>query len=277
MARDRANINTNIWVDNDWRGLDDDEQRLYMLLMTHPTLSYAGVADWRPGRLAAMSRSGSRERVELAAKGLQSQRFVFIDDDTEEILIRSFLRHDGLLKQPKLAVSMANAFGSIASNEVRMVVVHELKRLHDEHPDWKAFGVPQVEGLLKLEGKDMASFTHSFTPPLTLAVTPNVTQGQALPTATATTTATSTVVEGSGEGRQKPKRKLPASWVPNDAHKEYSRSEGINLDFQAERFRTHAEANDRRIVNWDSAFKNWLLKAERTKQGPTTHNPLWDQ
>lgn len=197
MARDRANINTNLWADSDWRDLDDAEQRLYMLLMTHPSLSYAGVADWRPGRLAAMSRNGSRQTVELAAKGLQAQRFVFIDEDTEEILIRSFLRHDGLLKQPKLAVSMANAFGAVASREIQMVIVHELKRLHSEHPEWKAFEVAQVKVLLKLEGKDMADFTPGFTPALTLPFTAEPAQAQALPTSTATTTATSSKEDSS--------------------------------------------------------------------------------
>lgn len=273
MARDRANINTNLWTDADWRDLDDAEQRLYMLLMTHPSLSYAGVADWRPGRLAAMSRDGSREAVELAAKGLQAKRFVFIDEDTEEILIRSFLRHDGLLKQPKLAVSMANAFGAIASRGIQMVVIHELKRLHAEFPDWKAFEVAQVQGLLKLEGQDMSSFTQGFTPSFTL----NADQAQALPTSTTTSTTTSTVVEGSGEGRKKPTSRLPALWAPNEAHTQYAKDEGIALDFQAERFRTHAEANDRRLVNWDAAFRNWLLKAERTNKTKPTANSPWNK
>jgi hypothetical protein len=244
-----------------------------MLLMTHPSLSYAGVADWRPGRLAAMSRNGSREGIELAAKGLQAQRFVFIDEDTEEILIRSFLRHDGLLKQPKLAVSMANAFGAVASREIQMVIVNELQRLNTEHPEWKAFEVAQVRVLLKLEGKDMANFTHGFTP----SFTPEPAQAQALPTTTSTSTTTSTVVEGSGESRKKPAIRLPASWAPTEAHTQYAETEGIALDFQAERFRTHAEANDRRIVNWDAAFKNWLLKAERTaKTKPAASSP-WNK
>jgi len=264
MARDRANINTNIWTDQDWRDLTRDEQWLYTLLMTHPSLTYAGVADWRTARLSAMAASTSKEDIERAAKGLQEARFVFVDDDTEEILVRSFLRHDGLLKQPKLSISMVNAFGSVASKPIRQVIVHELRRLNGEYPEWGAFSQEKVQALLKLEGKDMGEFTHSFTPAVTPASTPTGGQADPLPTSTATTTATSTVVEGSGEGRKKPKRPLPASWQPNETHREYASAERINLDFQAERFRTHAEANDRRIVNWDAAFKNWLLKAEKS-------------
>ena len=73
--------------------------------------------------------------------------------------------------------------------------------------------------------------------------------------------------------RKKPITRLPADWTPNEAHTQYAVTEGIALDFQAERFRTHAEANDRRIVNWDAAFKNWLLKAERVQTKPAASSP----
>ena len=273
MARDRANINTNIWTDQDWRDLPIAQQHLYLLLTSHPTLSYAGVVDWREARLAAMTADATPETIREAAEGLQAERFVFIDDETEEILVRSFLRHDGLLKQPKLSISMVNAYGAIASSRIREVVTHELQRLHSEHPEWAAFGQEKVLALVKGKGTDMAEFTLGFTPTVTPLFTLNAAQADPLPTTTATSTATSTVVEGSGEDRKKPKRLLPANWQPNDTHREYARTEGINLDFQAERFRTHAEAHDRRIVNWDAAFRNWLLKAEKNT---TTKNALWD-
>jgi hypothetical protein len=77
--------------------------------------------------------------------------------------------------------------------------------------------------------------------------------------------------------RSGPKKPIPATWSPNDAHAQYAEAEGIALDFQAERFRTHAEANDRRLVNWDAAFKNWLLKAERTTKTKPAANSPWSK
>lgn len=92
-----------------------------------------------------------------------------------------------------------------------------------------------------------------------------------------TETETETVKIVPTSDRKKRASALPAAWSPNEAHTQYAASEGIALDFQAERFRTHAEANDRRIVNWDAAFKNWLLKAERTaKTKPTASSP-WNK
>lgn len=77
--------------------------------------------------------------------------------------------------------------------------------------------------------------------------------------------------------RKKPKTRLPASWTPKDAHTQYARDEGIALDFQAERFRTHSAANDRMLVDWDAGFRNWLMKAERTtKTKPSASSP-WNK
>jgi hypothetical protein len=78
-------------------------------------------------------------------------------------------------------------------------------------------------------------------------------------------------------GRKKPAHTIPAGWSPNETHAQYAEEEGIALDFQAERFRTHAEANDRRLVNWDAAFKNWLLKAERTTKTKPAANSPWNK
>ena len=35
----------------------------------------------------------------------------------------------------------------------------------------------------------------------------------------------------------------------------------MDLELEADRFRLHAEANDRRAVRWDAAFSMWLSKA----------------
>lgn len=283
MARDRANINTAVWTDDDWRDLGRDEQWLYIALLTSPTLSYAGVADWRPGRIAVNAEGTTAADVERIGQALQARRFIFIDADTEEVLIRSFLRHDGLLKQPKLAVSMVNAHGAIASKKIRRVVVHELHRLHAEHPYWRAFEVEKVQALLKLEGADMSTFTPTVTPGLTPTVTPDVTPGltptltqsQALPTTTATTTATPADAGGSGgnaprppasANRKKPATPLPGTWAPTDSHKTKAAERGIDVDAEAEAFRLHAEAHDRRAVRWDAAFSMWLTKATPTSQ-----------
>lgn len=148
MGRDRANINTDIWNDDDFRALSAPAQLLYIQLLTSPTLTYAGVADWRPKRIALLSNGRAAREVEDAAEELRHGLYIVIDEDSEEVLIRSFLRWDGLLQKPNVAKAMVSAWERIYSLTLKGVVVHELNRLHEAHPDWRAFSVGTVRELL---------------------------------------------------------------------------------------------------------------------------------
>lgn len=148
MARDRANIRTDIWNDDDFRGLSPQAQLLYLQLLTSATLTYAGVADWRPKRIAALAAGRTPKQTEDAARELMDGLFVVIDEETEEVLIRSFLKHDGLLQKPNVTKAMVTAYGQVYSMPLKGVIVHELNRLHDKFPDWRGFVLPEVQALL---------------------------------------------------------------------------------------------------------------------------------
>lgn len=177
MARDHARINIAIWQDDDWRELPPPAQHLYTTLLTHPKLDYAGVVEWRPGRLAAMSKGWAIEDVEAAGDCLEARLFIVRDEATEECLVRSFVRFDGLMKQPRMAVSFANAFAGTSSTDIRGVIVHEAQKLRDADPNLGGWGKPQVQELLTKRAIDPRSrtlpidpfrdgFTHRFTPSL---------------------------------------------------------------------------------------------------------------
>lgn len=294
MPRDRATIFTAIWSDADWKSLTAEEQRLYFLLNTHPSLSYAGVADWRPGRLAKMCSGTTAADIAATGSALQAKRFVFIDEESEEVLVRSYIRHDGVLNHPKLAISFANAYSGVASPTIQAIITHELARLQGEHPDWRAFSDKRVTSILKQPQTsiDEANGNTPETPKDEPQETPQpkpqglgqpLEQGLGfgsgqplgqpldqplefgLPTATATTTSTS--VGGSSKSRRSPEHPLPQDWRPTDSHKAKADELGINLAQQAELFRLHAETHDRRVRNWNSAFTQWLIKSQTFSQG----------
>src|SRR5690348_9910466 len=101
MAREFSKMNLSINQDGDWRKLPPPAQHLYMTLWNHPSLSYCGVVDWRPGRLTALSEGWTVEDILEAADCLEARLFVVIDHTTEELLVRSWVRFDGLMKQPR--------------------------------------------------------------------------------------------------------------------------------------------------------------------------------
>lgn len=61
--------------------------------------------------------------------------------------------------------------------------------------------------------------------------------------------------------RKQRARRLPDTWEPNDTHRAKAQEKNLNLTHEAETFRNHAQAHDRRLVDWDAGFRNWLTKA----------------
>lgn len=185
MARDRANIMTGIWGDSDWRKLTVGAQHLYLLILTHSTLNYAGVGDWRPARLAAMTAGETAESIEKAGAELVASHFLYTDEVTEEVLVRSYLRHDGLLKHPRLPISMAKDYAGVSSESIRSYVAFELQKLSLEQPELALWKDHRVQAILKAESKDLKAESKGYRNPLAKELNSD-------PMHTATTTATTT-------------------------------------------------------------------------------------
>lgn len=185
MAREHANIRLDMWGDDDWRALSMPAQWLYKLLLTHPQTNRAGVSDWRPNRLAPLARGVTASDVRSMAAELEERFFIVTDDDTEEVLIRSYVKHDGVMKQPNMAVTMANDWTGIASNRLRRVVAFEVQRLRDEQPDlpgWKS--EKALMTLFSTEGVNVK------IDPSVMGAGDPLSMGRTTTTATSTTTST---------------------------------------------------------------------------------------
>lgn len=67
------------------------------------------------------------------------------------------------------------------------------------------------------------------------------------------------------------KRTIPADFAMTGPMREWVHSKGLPngrwLETQTERFINHAQANGRRVVNWEAAWRNWLLKAIEMGEG----------
>lgn len=157
MAREYAQIKLSVWADDDWREVPAAARYLYLSLLTSPTLTHCGVADWRPARLGPVIGMTTDE-VEEAGADLVDLLYVLIDAESEEVVIRSFLRNDGLMKQPKMAVAMASAHAAVASTIIRGVIVHELQRLREDNPTLSGWGAERATDLLGLRSVDPSTY-----------------------------------------------------------------------------------------------------------------------
>lgn len=236
MARDRASIRIDMWGDGDWRDLPLGAQHLYMLLLSHPTLSYAGVAEWHPGKLAAMTHGMTSNEIQSSAAVLESHGFIVVEPDTDEVLVRSFIKHDGLMKQPKLVVSMTTAYAAVASRRIQMVIAHEVQKMRDREPDLRAWGVKQVGTLLSARACPWTELTPGLTPSFTLDVTPGLTpnggQGLAEPTTTATATSSKEDRSTPRTGSKSRGTRVPDSFEITEEMREWAKENVplVNID-----------------------------------------------
>lgn len=140
MARDHARIKVNIWGDEDFKELRAPQQHAYFMLITQARLSYCGVLDYIPSRLARLAKGLTEAAVETMIEGLEKARYVVLDRDTQELLVRSYVRHDGLLESPNVCKAMAKDYGEVISPRIRAAVLVELQRAHRDDPSmsgWK--------------------------------------------------------------------------------------------------------------------------------------------
>ena len=134
MARDHARIQTARWRNEDWRGLTPDAQWTYDTLLTQEALSYAGVLDYRAGRVASLAKGMTSRRVDAAVRVLEDGRFVVVDRMTEELLVRTYVRHDGVLDRSNMGKAVARALVKVVSLELRHAVIAELARHYIDKP-----------------------------------------------------------------------------------------------------------------------------------------------
>lgn len=150
MARDHARLRAGIWSDPDFLALAASQQRAYLLALSQPGITYCGVLPYTPRRWARLAPDTTEADIRAALDELAARRFVVIDEDTEELLIRTFIKHDGVLKSPNVARSALNSWThGIHSQRIRGHVLLELTRLRcgPQEESWEK-GWPVLEPLL---------------------------------------------------------------------------------------------------------------------------------
>jgi hypothetical protein len=135
MPRDHGRILVTIWDDPDFLGLTPGAQRLYMLLLSQRGINNAGMIPTQIGKWAKRSRYTDHEDIVAALTELCEARFVACDDFTEETLVRSFIRNDGIVKNANVFKNALACAEGIESPVLRAILADELRRLRRADAD----------------------------------------------------------------------------------------------------------------------------------------------
>jgi hypothetical protein len=126
MARSHGRVLASIWSDPDFRALSANAQQLYVLLLSQPNLTHAGTISITVRRWAGMTADATTETVLAALRVLSDRRFVVVEWDTEELLIRTLIRNDSVFKQPKVLRAAKADAEAVASPKIRRALRKEV-------------------------------------------------------------------------------------------------------------------------------------------------------
>lgn len=146
---DYGKLLSRIWTDPDFTALPARAQQLYCLLISYSTRNYAGVLPMTLKRWAKCTSDSTTELIVDSLKALAAHDFIAVDWDSEEVLIRTYVRNDEVYKQPNIMKSALKSASHLESEPLRWVLHDELKRL-PEHKDSDVTGrviKDLVEGL----------------------------------------------------------------------------------------------------------------------------------
>lgn len=129
MAQDFAPLLRSIWSDEDWRSLSVDAQHLYLLLLSHPDRNSAGVLSLTRRKWQRLAADLHSDRLDMGLAELDATGFIVIDDDTEEVLVRAFIRRATVYKHIRMFANALREASEVESPRLRSALGQELVRL----------------------------------------------------------------------------------------------------------------------------------------------------
>lgn len=98
-------------------------------------------------------------RPYAAAKALIDGDFIYIDQKTSELLVRTYVRHDGVMQRTNMGKAMGRAMQKVSSLNLLDILFGELSRLYADEP-----GLQGWNGLEDLYPDDFEKIVDGVVP-----------------------------------------------------------------------------------------------------------------
>jgi hypothetical protein len=166
MPRNYGKIKVEVWEPgSDYRLLSLEAQWAYQMLISQEGVSMVGSLRYTPRKWARLAANLDESQVESIVVQLEADWYVVVDRDTEELLIRSFVKHDEGWRLPNLLTGARLAFRAIESETIR-------DYLAERHP-WLADRTVKKEAIEEFE-REQPSSERTLSLPLDTDVTTEV-------------------------------------------------------------------------------------------------------
>ena len=115
-----------VWGDADFKALTCQQQLLYLKLVSQTDISLAGVLTLATIRWAGQTAGVTDKDIARTLAELEAARFIVCDRETQEVLVRSYVRNDLGWRSSKTMKAVKAAVGRILSPRLRGVISAEL-------------------------------------------------------------------------------------------------------------------------------------------------------
>lgn len=129
MVQDFTPLFRSIWSDDDWRALSVDGQWTYAMLMSHPDRNYAGVLPVTKRRWVRLAAGMTMQRLDATLAELDSAGFIVLDEDTEEVLVRAYIRRTKVFTHIRMMANALRESTEVESERIRSALGQEFVRL----------------------------------------------------------------------------------------------------------------------------------------------------
>lgn len=137
MARSEARLQFGMWRAG-LGGHGAHAKLLYAVLLTEPTLNHCGVGAVRLARWAkdaSLTIGETEKALAELCDGDPLTAKVVVDDDTDEVFVRTLIRNDGVADQPYVLKGALREAVHAQSPMIRWVLAAELRKLPTRPPD----------------------------------------------------------------------------------------------------------------------------------------------
>lgn len=129
MANSAGMLKESIWRDGHFRALSRTAQCTYAQLLSQKDLDRAGMQPLQITKWAKGCDAMTAGELQADLDELERERFVFYDEDTDELFVRAYMRTTEVTRYPQYLKSALKCAVMVASPKLRHELAVELRRL----------------------------------------------------------------------------------------------------------------------------------------------------
>ena len=262
-----------VWGDADFKALTCQQQLLYLKLVSQTDISLAGVLTMATIRWAGQTAGVTDKDIARTLAELEAARFIVCDRETQEVLVRSYVRNDLGWRSSKTMKAVKAAVGRILSPRLRGVISAELLKvdtsgLSDRKSETYELSPREyIDSVIRdLVDENPPVDTPCDTPSDTPCDTPSdgASRSGPLTHALANANANANANAPARERTTTRAHQLPDDWQPKPETVAAMSAAMPGVDFRLEhaKFRDHYKSNGKAMKDWDATWRNWMRRVK---------------